>query len=75
MHKVAMISMWKIDVMNSFWVELFVTLRIQGEVFELYPSILKFLKLVGSTYGWLIFMGVRVYALYLVIITQYLGNH
>jgi hypothetical protein len=74
MHKVAMISMWKIDVMNSFWVELFVTLRIQGEVFELYPSVLKFLKLVGSTYGWLIFMGVRVYALDLVIITQFLGN-
>jgi hypothetical protein len=70
MHKVGMISMWKIDVMNSFWVELFVTLCFQGEGFELYPSILKFLKLVGSTYGWLVFKGVRVSALDLVIVTQ-----
>jgi hypothetical protein len=44
-----------------------VTLCIQGEVFELYP---KFLKLVGSTYGWLVFKGVRVCALDLVIVTQ-----
>jgi hypothetical protein len=70
MHKVGVISMWKIDVMNSFWVELFVTLHIQDEGFELYPSILKFLKLVGSTYGWLVFKGVGVCALDLVIVTQ-----
>jgi hypothetical protein len=71
MHKVGVISMWKIDVMNSFWVELFATLRIQGECFELYPSILKFFKLVGSTYGWLVFKGVKLCALNLVIVTQY----
>jgi hypothetical protein len=70
MHKVDVISMWKIVVMNSFWVELFATLCIQGESFKVYPFVLKFLKLVGSTYGWLVFKGVRICALDLIIVTQ-----
>jgi hypothetical protein len=70
MQKVGVILMWKIDVMNSFWVELFATLCIQGEVFELYPYVLKFLKLVGSTYGRLVFKGVRLCALDLAIVTK-----
>jgi hypothetical protein len=56
--------------MNSFWVELFATLCIQGESFKVYPFVLKFLKLVGSTYGWLVFKGVRICALDLIIVTQ-----